>query len=775
MLRRYAVLLLLLLLGPPAARAQTATFGGFEYRAAGAVVEGADTLRQAWAGGFNTPQFSSIDLNGDGRNDLFAFDRQTSRCYTFLNAAQPGGSRGWQYAPDYEALFPQDLAGWALLRDYDCDGRPDLFSYVNGGDIRVHRNVAGAGGRPSFQLTTSQLRFSGAGTGTSNLTIGGYNMPSIADVNGDGKLDILSYDFVSATRIELYLNTSADACGAGLTYKIDTNYWAQLQTCSGCAAYQLPGLACRGGGAAAKPTHTGGHNLLVLDVNGDGVYDVLDGRDNCPELVALLNQGTNQLATLTASSIRTDFPSAANPVRLPVFPAGYLIDTDFDGINDLVVAPNMLDNSQDNVSQRDNVRLYRNTAATGAPAFGYQPRGFLTNDVVDVSEAAAPTFGDLDGDGLADMLIGSNADRVNGQYRASLTYYRNVGTAARPVFSLVSRDYLGLAAKGTAPALFLALKPVLVDLNRDGALDLAYAANYQNVNRIYYILNTAAAGRPAVFDPTTTNYFKPQGAAGSGVLPAFMGDMPCFTDVDGDGNVDLLVGTDDYTEPGQSLRYFRNQGPGVALENAFVAVNNDLGRIRDAAGARPFHLSPAVADFDGDGLPDLVTADNTGAVRFFSNYRTLLAGPTAPRTNLFWNALLSQYEANRLGQSALVRYGLAAADVNADGIPELFIGTETGGLSSYAVRRGTPTPTRPPAAAALGLALYPNPARAQATAETAQPTRVSVIDATGRVVRAPGDLARQHALVLSGLAPGLYLVRAEAADGTAAVQRLAVQ
>ena len=773
MLRRYAVLLLLLL-GAGAARAQTATFG-FEYRALAAVVEGPDTLRHAWAGGLNTPQFSAVDLNGDGQNDLFAFDRQTSRCYTFLSVAQKDGRRRWQYAPDYEALFPPDLAGWALLRDYDCDGRPDLFSYVNGGDIRVFRNAAGAGGRPSFQLTTGQLLFTGAGAGSSNLTIGGYNMPAIADVNGDGKLDILSYDFVSATVVELYLNNSPDACGAALSFKIDTNYWAQLQTCAACAAYQLPGLACRGG-TAAGPDHTGGHNLLTLDLNGDGVYDVLDGRDNCPELVALLNQGTNQQATLTAGSIRTDFPSAANPVRLAVFPAGYWIDADFDGVNDLVVASNTLDNNNDLVSQRDNVRLYRNAAASGAPAFRFQPQGFLANDMVDVSEAAAPTFGDLDGDGLADMLIGSYADRVNGQYRASLTYYRNAGTAARPVFRLVTRDYLGLAAQGTAPALFYALKPVLVDLNRDGALDLAYAANYQNVNYIYFILNTAKAGQPAAFDPATANYLKPQGAAGSGVLPAFVGDMPCFADVDGDGYVDLLVGTDSYTEPGMALRYFRNQGPGAALENAFVAVNNDFGRLRDAAGQRPGRLSPAVADFDGDGRPDLVTADNTGTVRFFSNYRTLLTGPAAPRTDLFWNALLGRYEGARLGQGALVRYGLAAADVNADGVPELFVGTETGGVTSYAVRgAAVPTPTRPAAAPALGLALYPNPAHALATAETARPTRVSLLDATGRVVRPADAPARQHLLRLSALAPGLYLVRAEAADGSAAVQRLAVQ
>ena len=32
--------------------------------------------------------------------------------------------------------------------------------------------------------------------------------------------------------------------------------------------------------------------------------------------------------------------------------------------------------------------------------------------MIDVSEGAAPTFGDLDGDGLPDMLIGNHADRV---------------------------------------------------------------------------------------------------------------------------------------------------------------------------------------------------------------------------------------------------------------------------------------------------------------------------------------------------------------------------
>ena len=87
----------------------------------------------------------------------------------------------------------------------------------------------------------------------------------------------------------------------------------------------------------------------------------------------------------------------------------------------------------------------------------------------------------------------------------------------------------------------------------------------------------------------------------------------------------------------------------------------------------------------------------------------------------------------------------------------------------------TSTATKAEAARALALRIYPNPATARATVETATPTRVSVLDLAGRVVRTAGASQRRHELELDGLAAGLYLVRAVAADGTAAVQRLAVE
>ncbi len=48
-----------------------------------------DTLINAWAGGFNSVQFSEVDLYFEGIKDLFFFDRTGKRISTFIRVGIP--------------------------------------------------------------------------------------------------------------------------------------------------------------------------------------------------------------------------------------------------------------------------------------------------------------------------------------------------------------------------------------------------------------------------------------------------------------------------------------------------------------------------------------------------------------------------------------------------------------------------------------------------------------------------------------------------------------
>ncbi|RZJ94598.1 MAG: VCBS repeat-containing protein, partial [Hymenobacter sp.] len=419
---------------------------GFEVGSVAKLVQGTDTLAHAWAGGLNTPQFSSIDLNGDGQLDLYAFDRETGRSYTFLSAAA-GTGRRWQYAPVYESSFPVDLANWVQLRDYDGDGQADLFTANTRAGIRVFHNEGLVKGRPRFRLASEELTFALGSMSSININTGSYNVPSIQDINGDGRLDILTYDFVNSATLELYLNTGTGRGTNLASFQQSSNYWGHIQSCFDCAAYQPEGAAAcsttpvqpavpgsggnkrlhstalgvvsklwRYADAGNQVLHSMGHNVVAVDLNGDGKLDLLDGRDNCPQLTRLLNTGSSSTsASFTQENINSSFP-LTTPLSNSIFPAPYLLDVDFDGVQDLLVSPNMVDNSIDHVSMRRTVQQYTSSSPGALPTYRLVTDGFLQNDMLDVSEGAAPTFGDLDGDGLADMLVGTIGDKVNGYY-----------------------------------------------------------------------------------------------------------------------------------------------------------------------------------------------------------------------------------------------------------------------------------------------------------------------------------------------------------------------
>ncbi len=174
--------LFFLLLLCPLAEAQSYDFG-FQRDLSVPVMQQGRQLACPWAGGMNSAHMSEIDLNGDGKKDLFVFEKNGNRILTFLNT-----NSGYRFAPEYVACFPA-LHDWAILKDYNHDGKEDIFTYGMAG-ISVFQNVSDT--VLKFKLVTKQLE-AFYYNGMSNIYASPDDYMAIEDVDGDGDIDILNF------------------------------------------------------------------------------------------------------------------------------------------------------------------------------------------------------------------------------------------------------------------------------------------------------------------------------------------------------------------------------------------------------------------------------------------------------------------------------------------------------------------------------------------------------------------------------------------------------
>ncbi|WP_164891156.1 T9SS type A sorting domain-containing protein [Botryobacter ruber] len=728
------------------------------------VTTSAGTLAAPWSGGLNAPQFSTIDLNQDGQDDLFIFDRMARKVFTYL-AVQENGAWRYQYAPQYEVLFPAELEAWVLLRDFNCDGLKDIFTSSPLG-IKVYRQVPG--NQVAFELAEEALFYRGRSGNNSNMQMLATDIPAIVDMDGDGDLDILLQEFSPGERLEYYKNLRVEEnlpCQI-LKFVQETNWWGGITECEACEQlnervvcqdcnYYLfneqcpPSLLMQ---RLAAPLHTSheGSALLAIDLDGDGDKDLLVGNVGCSNLIKMENQGTRTNAVMTGFD--ATFPSGTTPAAIGRFPAAYYEDVTFDGIPDLLVSSNNTLNEDNDQLQR-NVWLYRNKGTAEQPVFEFVQEDFLQGHMLDFGEGAYPAFADIDGDGKLDMLAGNYAAVVNGKHTSSLSYFRNTGTATAPAFTLATADFLGLAANE-----FLHIKPVFADINHDGAADLVltYRLKQNNTTRISYIPNTAAKGQPMQLDFASQQL----------LLNTTDGDAPCFTDADGDGKLDMLLG-----KAGGALAYYRNTGSAQAP--AFTPVTNSFGGI--AFDFRQRNLYPATADLDGNGDPDLLTVDETGTLKVYRNFTDNLTGKFIPETMLLENPLLEEAQQTRFGRGL----GITVAGLGGGpGNLYVVVGSQAGGL--YLLEQTSGNNYNPTEQAGLQLEVYPNPAgstlQGLVKVRASEPVAITIYDTIGRAVYlAPDTYNRNHTISLKGFNAGVYLVRATSSNGQHETIKLVVE
>ncbi len=504
-----------------------------------------------------------------------------------------------------QALLYNDSAfhGKPAFGDLDGDGDQDLLIGKLDGGINRYENL-GTSGAPVWRLVEENLRAAidvKSRQGKLNrvlrrIDVGAHAAPALVDIDNDGDVDL----FVGAAdgRMFFFLNAGTES----------------LFSFSPVSDAYIP----RNMGRRIVPH--------FADVNGDLAYDLFIGNGK-GQVFLLPNTGTKKRARFCARFPSRSAPPGRPPPCRPTpqvisrpsresNAAPALVDWDRDGDADLFVG-----------KRNGTIAYYENQGTPRKAVWNLAQRRFLA---IDNGGYAAPAFIDVNADKQPDLLTGSNTNKVflytnkdtgrvldvwkvtanllgvqrigRGRSRISVTtgdldgdgdpdaivgdrsgnlrWLENTGGKSAPAWRVRKNNlFPGTVLRNTAP--------ILVDLDRDGDLDLLVGgAN----GRLWLIRNGGSPKRPA-WQVVDTNF--------SGI-DVGSNSVPALADLDGDKDLDLVVGNSLGL-----LIYFRNEGsatkPDFRLTStrfAGVAVG------RDAA--------PAFFDWNRDKRPDLVVGSRAG-------------------------------------------------------------------------------------------------------------------------------------------------------------------
>lgn len=244
--------------------------------------------------------------------------------------------------------------------------------------------------------------------------------------------------------------------------------------------FASPGNAPAGGFLAYPPSFTGGVNVAVGDINGDGTADVVTGA------------GPGAGPHVKVFDGRTGAELSSFLAFAPAYSGGVFVaagDVDGDGRADIVAGGGGMLNA---------------FSGTGnAPLGGFQPFGTAYSGGVRVA------VGDVDGDGRAELVAGTDAGE-----QATVRVFRGLEDTPVTTFS-------------PFPGFSGGVNVATGDVNGDGAADIVTGAG--------------AGGGPhvKVFDGATgalLHSFFPFDAAFTGGVSVAAGDL------DGDGRADIVVG-----------------------------------------------------------------------------------------------------------------------------------------------------------------------------------------------------------------------------------------
>lgn len=339
------------------------------------------------------------------------------------------------------------------------------------------------------------------------------------------------------------------------------------------------------------------------DLNNDGNLDLIIGTlddeadffwNNSHSFPTTFSKDTSVLYNIYNSgqnNTNADYPT--------------LVDLDGDTDLDLVIGG------------YNGLRYYKNNGTITSPDFIIAD-GIFDYVNPEIGTDAQPAFVDIDDDGDLDLFMGIgesfSLDTTTFPEAGITLGFRNTGDINTPIFTLDNTLVVGIPDIGRNSY------PAFVDLDNDEDFDLVYGRDLQTL--VYY-RNTGTKQSP-IWTQNTTTF--------NGVESTTYWKNPTFSDLDFDGDFDLIYGTD-----AGVLYVYRNIGNMTSPSFQYYPDYFKIIKL-NAGGA-----TVSLVDFDGDGDNDLLSGDWLGKFNYFRNDGTPLKPIFNKITTSFSNLTVNSY------------------------------------------------------------------------------------------------------------------------------------